>query len=58
MPTPKEKLAQSLDVLRRLQEGGRRVFRSGELSRVHRERLVSNGFLQTVISGWLHSSDR
>src|SRR5271169_3479624 len=56
MATPNEKLAESLDVLKVLQEGRRRVFRSDELSRIHRERLVENGFLQEVIKGWLISS--
>jgi hypothetical protein len=56
MAAPNEKLAESLDVLKALQEGGRRVFRSDELSRVHRERLVANGFLQEVMKGWLISS--
>lgn len=56
MATPNEKLAESLDVLKALQEGGRRVFRSDDLSRVHRERLVENGFLQEVVKGWLISS--
>src|SRR6202158_6119482 len=56
MATPNEKLAESLDVLKALQEGGRRVFRSDDLSRVHRERLVENGFLQEVIKGWLIST--
>lgn len=56
MAAPHEKLAESLDVLKGLQSDGRRVFRSDELSRVHRERLVANGFLQEVIKGWLISS--
>jgi hypothetical protein len=56
MATPSEKLAESLDALKQLQEGGRRVFRSGDLSRIHRERLLANGFLQEVIKGWLISS--
>jgi hypothetical protein len=56
MAAPNEKLAESLDVLKALQEGGRRVFRSDDLSRVHRERLVENGFLQEVMKGWLISS--
>jgi hypothetical protein len=56
MPTPNEKLAESLDALKALQEGGRRVFKSEELSRVNRERLVANGFLQEVMKGWLISS--
>ena len=54
--SPNEKLAESLDVLKALQEGSRRVFRSDDLSRVHRERLVENGFLQEVMKGWLISS--
>jgi fido (protein-threonine AMPylation protein) len=56
MAAPNEKLAESLDVLKALQEGGRRVFRSDEFSRVHRERLVENGFVQDVMKGWLISS--
>ena len=56
MPAPNEKLAESLDVLKELQSGGRRVFRSEDLRRVHRERLVENGFLQEVIKGWLISA--
>jgi hypothetical protein len=56
MPSPNEKLAESLDVLEALQKDNRRVFRSEDLSRVHRERLVESGFLQEVIKGWLISS--
>jgi len=56
MPSPSEKLAESLEVLKELQQGNRRVFRSDDLSRVHRERLVENGFLQEVMKGWLISS--
>jgi hypothetical protein len=56
MATPNEKLAESLDVLKALQRGGRRVFRSDDLGRIHRERLVANGFLQEVMKGWLISS--
>ncbi len=56
MARPNEKLAESLDALKALQEGGRRVFRSDDLSRVHRERLVANGFVQEVMRGWLISS--
>ena len=57
MPTPNEKLAASLAVLSRLQHDGRRVFESKELTRVHRERLMRNGFLRNVMKGWLVSSD-
>ena len=56
MPSPNEKLAESLDVLEALQEGNRRVFRSDDLSRVHRERLLENGFLQEVMKGWVISA--
>jgi hypothetical protein len=56
MPSPSEKLAESLDVLKALQQGDRRVFRSDELGRIHRQRLVENGFLQEVMKGWLISS--
>ena len=56
MATPNEKLAASLVQLNKIQQGGRRVFRSSELTRVHRERLLRNGFLQKVMKGWLISS--
>ena len=55
MPKPNEKLAESLAALQHLQNGGRRVFRSRELSRTHRERLLRNGFLREVMKGWLMS---
>src|SRR5215467_1089490 len=54
--SPNEKLAESIDVLEALQQGNRRVFRSDDLSRVHRERLLESGFLQEVMKGWLISS--
>lgn len=56
MPTPHEKLAESLTALQALQKGGRRVIQSNELSRAHRERLLTNGFLHEVMKGWLISS--
>lgn len=56
MPTPHEKLAESLAALQALQKAGRRIIRSKELTRVHRERLLANGFLQEVMKGWLMSS--
>lgn len=55
MAAPHEKLAASLAELEKLQKTGRRVFRSSELKRVHRERLVRNGFLREVMKGWLVS---
>lgn len=57
MPQPHEKLAGSLDALRPLQEGGRRVFQSHGLSRANRERLLKNGFIQGVMKGWLISAN-
>ncbi len=56
MAAPHEKLAESLAELEKLQAGGRRVFRSDELTRVHRERLLRAGFLQQVVRGWLIAS--
>ena len=56
MAAPSEKLAASLTRLKELQKEGRRVFRSRELTRVHRERLVKNGYLREVMKGWLISS--
>ena len=55
MVAPNEKLAASLAHLQKLQTGGRRVFRSAEMTRIHRERLVRNGFLREVMKGWLIS---
>lgn len=56
MPAPNEKIADSLAALQALQKDGRRVFQSKELSRIHRERLLRNRFLQNVMKGWLFSS--
>jgi fido (protein-threonine AMPylation protein) len=56
MSAPHEKLATSLARLQELQKGGRRVFQSKELTRVHRERLLANGFILEVMKGWLISS--
>jgi len=53
MAAPHEKLAESLTALHALQKRGRRVIQSSELSRVHRERLLENGFVQEVMKGWL-----
>jgi hypothetical protein len=52
MVSPHEKLAESLEVLRALQERGVVAVRSADLTRTHRERLVKNGFLQEVMKGW------
>jgi len=57
MATPNERLAASLAEFAKIQRDGRRVFRSDEISRVHRERLQQAGFIQNVIRNWMISSD-
>jgi hypothetical protein len=53
MATPSEKLAQSLEILRKLQTSSRSAaIRARDLSRTHRERLLANGFLREVMKGW------
>lgn len=53
MAEPSEKLAESLELLRRIQQNqGFVTVRSTEITRVHRERLVKNGFLREVAKGW------
>jgi hypothetical protein len=52
-----EKLAASLEILRELQENGRRIFHASELSRTHRDRLKRAGFLAPVIKGWWMAAD-
>ena len=52
MATPQEKLAQSLEVLKKLQKDKEvNAFKSAEISRVHRERLLKNGFIKEVLKG-------
>jgi len=57
MATPSEKLAESLEVLKELQDRDIVAVRSADLSRTHRERLLKNGFLQEVMKGWYVPSD-
>ncbi|WP_306118875.1 MULTISPECIES: Fic family protein [unclassified Roseitalea] len=52
MATPQEKLADSLEALKALQDRGVVAIRTADLSRTHRERLVKNGFLKDVMKGW------
>jgi hypothetical protein len=56
MATPGEKLAESLVKLKKLQDKSVVGIKAGDLSRVHRERLVSNGFIREVINGWYISA--
>jgi fido (protein-threonine AMPylation protein) len=50
--SPSQKLAESLEVLHQLQSEGRAAIRARDITRTHRERLVTNGFLREVIKGW------
>ena len=52
MTTPRQKLAESLEVLHKLQGKGDVAIRSADLRRTDRERLVESGFLQEVMKGW------
>lgn len=52
MATPGEKLAESLEALKKLQDSGIVAIKTSELSRVHRERLLENKFLREVMKGW------
>jgi len=52
MTKPSNKLAESLQVLKDLQNRGIIAIASGDMTRTHRERLVRNGFLQPVMKGW------
>ena len=56
MAGPQEKLADSLEALRELQDRGLVAIRSADLPRNHRERLLRNGFLQKVMKGWYIST--
>ncbi len=57
MATPQERLADSLRELQKLQnKNGLAVVKSGDISRTHLDRLVSNGYLQEVMKGWYISS--
>ncbi len=57
MASPSEKLAESLEALKELQDRDIVAVRSADLSRTHRERLQKNGFLQEVMKGWYVPSD-
>jgi hypothetical protein len=57
MATPSEKLAQSLEELNKLQNNkGIVVVKANDLSRTHRDRLISKGFLRQIIKGWYISA--
>jgi hypothetical protein len=52
MAVPQEKLAQSLKILKGLQDRGIVAIRSNNMTRTHRERLLKNGFIREVMKGW------
>lgn len=52
MATPQEKLAQSLEALKKLQDQGIIAIKTAEISRVNRQRLIENGFISQVLPGW------
>jgi hypothetical protein len=56
MSTPQERLAQSLTVLKKLQDKGVVAIHTKHMPRTHRERLVNNGFIKEVIKGWYVSA--
>jgi fido (protein-threonine AMPylation protein) len=56
MATPSEKQAESLEVLKQMQESGIVAIKSDSLSRTHRERLLNNGFIKEVYKGWYIST--
>ncbi|MHB8580755.1 MAG: Fic family protein [Ignavibacteriaceae bacterium] len=58
MATPQEKLAQSLEVLKGFQnKQGIAIIKAEAISRVHKDRLLKNGFIKEVIKGWYISSN-
>ncbi len=58
MATPQEKLAQSLEVLKGFQnKQGIAIIKAEAISRVHKERLLKNGFIKEVMKGWYISSN-
>ena len=52
MATPSEKLATSLEVLKKIQDKGIIAIKSAQLGETHRVRLLKNGFIKEVIKGW------
>lgn len=58
MSTPKEKLAESLQVLKEFQgQDGVAIIKTNTISRTHRDRLLKNGFIKEVMKGWYISSN-
>lgn len=56
MATPQEKLAESLIILKKLQDKGIVAINTKNMTRTHRERLVKSGFMKEVMKGWYFPS--
>ena len=56
MPTPQDKLAESLAVLKKLQDEGIVAIHTKNMTRTHRERLIKSGFIKEVMKGWYISA--
>lgn len=56
MATPSEKLAISLQKLKKLQDKNIVAIGTNVLSRTHRNRLLKNGFLKEIVKGWYIST--
>jgi hypothetical protein len=52
MTAPQDKLAESLAVLKKLQDQGIVAIQTKNMTRTHRERLVKSGFIKEVMKGW------
>jgi hypothetical protein len=52
MPKLQDKLAESLAVLKKLQDKGTVAIQTKNITRTHRERLVRSGFIIEVMKGW------
>jgi hypothetical protein len=52
MAKPQDKLAESLAVLKKLQDEGIVAIHTKNMTRTHRERLLRNGFIKEVMKGW------
>ena len=52
MPRPQDKLAESLAVLKKLQDEGIAAIHTKNMTRTHRERLIKSGFIKEVMKGW------
>jgi fido (protein-threonine AMPylation protein) len=52
MTISSSKLAESLEILKNLQDQGIIAIQAKDISRTHRQRLLKNGFLQEVMKGW------